>query len=140
MTIDTLVAGTVTLDHKAWPTEGNTKQPMRIQVNSDKTVDVTEELKVAVRAQVRKSLERYGERITRVELHLSDLNGNRGGEQDKRCLMEARPAGLDPVVVTNSAATVDDAWKGASRKMVRKLTTLFGKAAKKVADPVAKAR
>lgn len=113
---------------------------MRIQVNSDQSVDVTEEFKAEAKAQVRKSLERYGERITRVELHLSDVNGNRGGEQDKRCLMEARPAGMDPVAVTNIAATVDEAWKGAVRKMVRKLTTRFGKAAKKVADPAAKAR
>lgn len=110
---------------------------MRIQVNSDKTVDVNDGLKAAVKAHFRKSFERYGERVTRVEVHLSDLNGNRRGEQDKRCLLEVRPAGMDPLAVTHLAGTVDDAWKGASRKMVRKLTTRFGKAAKKVAAPPA---
>lgn len=115
--------------------EGLKHETMRVQVNSDKSVDVTDVLKAAVREHLAKSFARYDGRITRVELHLSDLNGERGGTDDKRCLMEARPSGLDPVAVTNSAASVDEAYKGATRKMVRKLSTLFGRAAKKVADP-----
>ncbi len=113
---------------------------MRVQVNSDKTVDVNDGLKAAVKTHLTKSFERYGGRITRVEVHLSDMNGNRGGDMDKRCLMEVRPAGMDPVAVTNNGASVDDAWKGATRKMVRKLTTLFAKATKPVAEPSAKAK
>ncbi|MCU0227028.1 MAG: HPF/RaiA family ribosome-associated protein [Bryobacterales bacterium] len=108
---------------------------MRIQVNSDKTVDVNDGLKLAVKTHMKKSFDRYGDRVTRVEVHLSDLNGNRGGDMDKRCLLEVRPAGMDPLAVTHQAATVDDAWKGATRKMVRKLTTRFAKATKPVADP-----
>ncbi len=110
---------------------------MRIQVNSDNSVDVNDGLKTAVVAHLKKSFDRYGERVTRVEVHLSDLNGNRGGDIDKRCLLEVRPAGMDPLAVTHLAATVDDAWKGATRKMVRKLTTRFAKANKPIAVPAA---
>jgi hypothetical protein len=108
---------------------------MRVQVNSDKTIEVNDGLKLAVRAHLVKSFARYGGRITRVELHLSDPNGTRGGSNDKRCLMEVRPSGMDPVAVDSNGSTIDEAYKGATRKMVRKLTARFARLARKV--PVA---
>jgi len=100
---------------------------MRIQINSDRTVPVNEGLKATLRTDVRRSLSRFEGTLTRAELHLSDINGIRGGANDKQCLLEVRPAGLDPMVVTDQANTVEDACKGASRKMLRKLTTRFGR-------------
>ncbi len=41
-----------------------------------------------------------GERITRVEAHVSDANGaTKAGTDDIHCTLEARPVGQDPVVV-----------------------------------------
>ena len=108
---------------------------MRVQVNSDKTIEVSADLKQAVKEHLSKSFSRYGGRITRVELHFSDLNGARGGADDKRCLMEARPSGMDPMVVTNNGSTLDEAYKGATRKMVRKLTTQFARATRMAPIP-----
>jgi nucleoside 2-deoxyribosyltransferase len=98
---------------------------MKIQVNSDKSVDVNAGLTLALEERVSTTLSRYAERLTRVEIHLSDVNGERFGTVDKRCVMEARPAGLNPVSVTDQAATVDDAVKGASQKMLRLLRSQF---------------
>jgi hypothetical protein len=62
-----------------------------------------------------------------VELHLSDTNSERGGV-DKRCVVEVRPKGLDPVVTTDQVETVDKVELSATHKMVNLLETTFGKA------------
>ena len=100
---------------------------MQIQVNSDSSVAVDSELSRLVESTVNKALERFNDRITRVEVHLSDVNGPKPGIQDKRCLMEARPAGLDPVAVNNQAATLEEAVWGAAQKLKRLLDSLFGR-------------
>jgi len=79
-----------------------------------------------VTAAVEAGLARYKERLTRVEVHLSDVNGPKGG-RDCRCALEARPAGRQPVAVTGEAHTPDDAVKGAVKKMSSLLTTVFGR-------------
>lgn len=100
---------------------------MKVQVNSDNSVAVDNEVWQKVEADVNHVLKRFDDRITRVEVHLSDVDGERSGGQDKRCLMEARPAGHDPVVASNQAATVDEAVRGAAQKMRTLLSSLFGR-------------
>ena len=46
---------------------------------------------------------------------------------DKRCLLEARFEGLDPLAITEHAASVGQAITGAADKMQRKLATVTGK-------------
>jgi hypothetical protein len=100
---------------------------MQIQVNSDRSVEVNTSLTESLQADISHVLDRFNERITRVEVHLSDIDGERSGKPDKRCLMEARPNGRDPVVVTDEALTVELAVQGAARKMQRLLTSTFGR-------------
>ncbi len=102
---------------------------MKIQINSDKQIAVNPQLLSSVEAEVKGALERFERQLTRVEIHLSDLNGNKPGIVDKRCLLEVRPAGKPPVSVDQKAATVGQAVKGAAGKMKRLLQTSFGKAA-----------
>ena len=102
---------------------------MKIQVNSDKSVNVDQGLTQAVETAVRRNLDRFSERLTRVEVHLSDVDGNRGGGEDKRCVLEARPAGLDPVAVTHQAGTIEEAATGAASKMMRVLDSALGRLA-----------
>lgn len=101
---------------------------MKIQVNTDRHVDGSEALVQMVEAEVQSALERFEDRLTRVEVHLSDENGeNDGGGADKRCLLEARPEGMQPVVVTETADTVDQALLSATEKMQSLLTSKFGR-------------
>lgn len=69
----------------------------------------------------------FGPQITRVEVHLSDENAARGGSKDKRCMMEVRLEGRQPTAVTHSAATVEEAIKGAADKMKRVLDSTLGR-------------
>ncbi|MEX2465749.1 MAG: hypothetical protein WD995_02500 [Gemmatimonadota bacterium] len=101
---------------------------MKVQINTDSNIDGNEALDLEVEALVRDAIDRFSDDLTRVEVHLSDENSSKkGGSVDIRCLIEARLRGLDPIVVTHHAATVDQATEGASRKMRDKLDTVLGK-------------
>ena len=101
---------------------------MKIQVNTDHNVEGREALTLMVEAKVQSALERFEDRLTRVEVHLGDVSGEKDGSgADKRCLLEARPAGLQPVVVTDFADTVEQAVAGATRKMQSLLNSTFSR-------------
>jgi len=74
------------------------------------------------------SLSRFGERITRVEVHLTDTNSDqKSGADDKRCVLEVRLAGLDPVAVTHNAPEFGPAVHGAIDKVKRVLDRTLGR-------------
>ena len=101
---------------------------MKIQVNTDHSVDGSEALVLLVEGEVQSALERFEDRLTRVEVHLGDESHEKGGSHaDKRCLLEARPAGMQPVVVTDFAETLEQAVVGASQKMQSLLNSTFGR-------------
>ncbi|HEY7212748.1 MAG TPA: hypothetical protein VH477_20885 [Bryobacteraceae bacterium] len=101
---------------------------MKIQINSDKQIPVHEAFAAAAKADLLRALRPFVARLTRLEVHLSDVNSDKGGSDDKRCLLEARPARQKPVSVSADAATVDMALASAAGKMKRRLATLFAKA------------
>ncbi|MFO0951987.1 MAG: HPF/RaiA family ribosome-associated protein [Isosphaeraceae bacterium] len=100
---------------------------MQVQVHTDNHVKGGSELFGFVETEVRGTLSRFGEQITRVEVHLNDLNGHKTGPHEKRCLMEARIAGHQPVAVHHEADTLDAAVSGAVDKLEKSLDHLFGK-------------
>ena len=51
----------------------------------------------------------------------------KGGANDKRCLLEARLEGRQPIAVTNNAGTHHEAVKGAVGKMKAALDTVLGR-------------
>jgi hypothetical protein len=69
---------------------------MQVQVNTDHHIKGDEALATSVRATVESALRRSSDYITRVEVHLSDENGDKRGQNDKRCVMEARLEGRQP--------------------------------------------
>lgn len=101
---------------------------MTVQVNTDNHIRATAELYREVESVVESALGRFGDRITRVEVHLTDENGSQKAHGDAmRCRLEARPAGRQPVSVTADAATTGQAVAGAARKMERLLDGTFGR-------------
>jgi hypothetical protein len=100
---------------------------MQIQVNTDDNIEGRDELIAQVEADIRDALSRFADRITRVEVHLSDENAKKGGGDDKRCMLEVRPKAQQPMAVTQQSATLPEASAGAVQKMQRKLQSFFGR-------------
>ncbi len=100
---------------------------MIVQVNTSNKTHGSADLTLHIESLVAASLDRFGERLTRVEVHLSDENGDKTRGDDKKCVLEARPANMQPVSVTNVAATFDQAVDGAAKKMERHLDDTFGR-------------
>ncbi|HYO24602.1 MAG TPA: HPF/RaiA family ribosome-associated protein [Lacipirellulaceae bacterium] len=91
---------------------------MQVLVNTDNYIRGSEGLIRHVETVVESSLARFGDRITRVEVRLGDQNSDqKEGNNDKRCLLEARLAGLQPIVVTDEATTLDESLDGAMAKL-----------------------
>jgi ribosome-associated translation inhibitor RaiA len=94
---------------------------MHVQTNTDRNIQASESLAAQVEAVVTSALGRFVDRVTRVEVHLSDENGAKSGADDKRCMMEARLEGRPPTAVTHRAATVELAMDGAAEKLARSI-------------------
>lgn len=95
---------------------------MQIYVNTDSNVSGTEELAEQVTTTVGARLARFGDYLTRVEVHLADESAGRTTDADQRCMIEARPAGRRPIAVTSRASTVDEAVGAAINKLTAVLT------------------
>ena len=67
------------------------------------------------------------DRLSRVEVHLTDVNGAKGGADDIRCTVEARPEGMQPQTVTHHGANVEAALRGAAKTRRALLDSEFGK-------------
>ncbi len=101
---------------------------MQIQINTDHNIDGNERLAAHVQTLVSDALERFSSQITRIEVHLSDENSDKkSGGKDKRCLLEARLAGMQPIAVTDHAETVEQAIQGACDKLTHSLDSTLGR-------------
>lgn len=100
---------------------------MQFQFNTDSSVMGTENVAERIEAVVREKLARFEDRLTRVELHVSDVNGAKHGADDKHCMIEARPRGGKPIGVTGKAAKVDDAARKAASTLAQRLERVLGK-------------
>jgi ribosome-associated translation inhibitor RaiA len=108
---------------------------MTIQVNSDKTVTVDARTKAFVQGEVDRILKTFTARLTRIEVHLSDVNSRKSGPADKRCVVEARVAGARPLSTSATANKVPAAIGQSLRKMQRSLRSFFGRHGWSAADP-----
>jgi ribosome-associated translation inhibitor RaiA len=90
---------------------------MRIQINTDHHIPGREALSQQAEATVASALDHLAEHVTRVEVHLSDENGKKTGGRDKRCMIEARLEGHQPIAVTDEADSLDGAINGAAGKL-----------------------
>jgi len=99
---------------------------MKLQINTDKHIEGGEDLTQQTQAVVESTLERFAQQITRVEVHLSDENSHKGGS-DKRCVMEARLEGRQPVAVTDQAENMEQAVNSAADKLEKMLDHTLGR-------------
>ncbi len=100
---------------------------MTIQINTDKNLSVHEAFEAKLDSLLSEELSRFSEHITRLEVHLSDENGHKEGFNDKRCMIEARVEGRQPISVTADADTHEQSVAAAIDKLKNSLDTILGR-------------
>jgi len=100
---------------------------MQVQINTDKNIDGNERLENYITSEIKTTLSRFEDKITRLEIHFGDENSDKFSERDKRCMIEARIEKVAPIAVTEYSDTVEKAFHGALGKIKKSLTTHFDK-------------
>jgi hypothetical protein len=100
---------------------------MTIQFDTAHNVKANEELKAPLIDILNEKLNAFNDKITRLEVHLSDENGGKEGQNDKRCLLEAHIEGMPHTVVKNYANTYGQAVEGAGDKLKASLNSILGR-------------
>lgn len=97
---------------------------MEVEIQARK-LPLSRKLRRYAEQRVRSALTRFDERITKVSLWLSDVNGPKGGT-DKNCQVQISIAGKPDVIVEETRANlyvaVNRALERAGLTVVRKLT------------------
>ena len=100
---------------------------MKIQFNTDSNITESKEFRASLIALISEGLSRFSDQISRLEVHLSDENSLKKGLNDKRCLLEARLEGRQPIAVKNQANNLEQAVVGAVDKLKASLDTKIGR-------------
>jgi len=100
---------------------------MQIQINTDHNIQGQQALSDHFSGVVKSTLGRFSEHITRVEVHLSDVNGHKVSKDDKHCLIEARLEGRQPIAASHSAETLHQAVDKATEKLARAIDGKLGR-------------
>lgn len=98
---------------------------MQIMVNTDNHINGSAALNEKVHAQVENKLKRFEDHLSRIEVHFNDENAHKGGGLDKRCQIEARPKGQDPVSASHNGDNLEQALDGAMKKLATILERLL---------------
>ncbi|HET9429090.1 MAG TPA: HPF/RaiA family ribosome-associated protein [Allosphingosinicella sp.] len=99
---------------------------MFVQINTDNQIKSDAEANERLEERIRTKLRRFERRLTHVELHVSDTNGTKGGN-DKRVSLEVRPTGHEPLAVHADAQRVEDAVTAAADKAAKALDHALGR-------------
>jgi len=107
---------------------------MQIQIRHDHNVQGDKHGWIS--ATVEGVLERYGEQITTVEVHLADEDGPKNSAGAIRCSLEVRPAGFKPIAATAHGDDVGMAVEAALAKVERILESQLGRVRDVHANPL----
>ena len=101
---------------------------MQVLLHSDPNTDGSHLMAEHLEAVVTAALARFGERVMRVEAHLSDVNSQASAsDDDVHCTLEARLLGLDAVIVKHEAGNAHQAIEGAVRRLKRAVGATIAK-------------
>lgn len=100
---------------------------MNININTGHNIDGRKAMIRHAETVVESTLGHLADHIARVEVHISDENNKKKGGRDKRCMMEARLEGHQPIAITHEAGTIDQAISGAAGKLKSSLDHTLGR-------------
>lgn len=98
---------------------------MIVQYNTDKAINGSEEKQDYYRDLIKKKLKKYQSHISKIIVHVADENGPKNGNNDMRCLIEARVEGYQPIAASDHANSVEHAVVGAVHKLIASLDKIF---------------
>ena len=101
---------------------------MQVQVNTDDHIQGGESLAQWITDESKSRLSRFQDHVTRLEVFLSDLDAGKSGANDKRCRIEARVTGRQPISVADDASEMGRAFISSIDKLARALDTDLGRA------------
>lgn len=100
---------------------------MIIEFNTGHHINGSEQLTTPLVALIEAKLSQFERDVTKVQAHLTDVDGPKDGPNDKRCVLEAHLDGMPPVVATNFGNSHQEAVTGAIDKLKAALTTTIGR-------------
>ena len=100
---------------------------MEILINTDHNISGSAEMRSYLTADLENSFERFSEHLTRLEVKLSDENAGKDGDNDKKCVLEARLKGMQPVVVTGQGNSIDQSVTDATNKLKTSVDSMMGR-------------
>lgn len=100
---------------------------MEILINTDNNINGSAQMIAYFKEETKTSFERFSEHLSRIEIKISDENGDKSGENDKRCVLESRIKGMQPMAVTGFGSAVEKAFQAAVDKMKTSLDSKIGK-------------
>jgi ribosomal subunit interface protein len=107
------------------------EKKMQVQIHTDHHIEGTEAMSKWVSTAVKDALTRFSDKISRVEVHLSDENGGKKtSPENKQCVLEVRLEGHQPLSVKHHAANLNQALDGAADKLVRLIDNTLGRTAR----------
>ncbi len=104
---------------------------LKININSDKEMDLDASILNNLESSIQRRLARFDGRVAQISVRLSDQNGPKSGKDEVRCMIEARPEGIESIHISHDANSVDEAVSHAIHKMGRSLDEAFAKQAHK---------
>ncbi len=99
---------------------------MFVQINTDNQIKSDADANERLERKIRSRLRRFEKRLTHVEVHVSDVNGSKGGT-DKKVSLEVRPTGHEPLAVHAEGQRIEDAVTVAADKAARALDHTLGR-------------
>jgi ribosome-associated translation inhibitor RaiA len=101
---------------------------MQVQIQTDHNIEGHEALADQVRGVVEDALSEFSDRVTSVDVHLSNQNSEQeDGNDSLRCMIEARLEGRQPIAVSYQSATLNQAIDGAADKLNRLIDHTLGR-------------
>ncbi|WP_284741353.1 HPF/RaiA family ribosome-associated protein [Amycolatopsis sp. RTGN1] len=98
---------------------------MLIRISTDRTLHGGEELIRHFETELAARLSRFGDHLTRLEVHFGEETTADGPV--RRCVLEAWPAGRRAVAVSHHAGSVGEACRGATHKLESALDSQSGR-------------
>jgi ribosome-associated translation inhibitor RaiA len=98
---------------------------MQVHVTTDNHVTGSEGLTRHVESVVDDAMKRFGNRVTRVDVHLGDHNSHKNGAQ--WCSIEAKLAGLQSLAARAEAPSLNQAIDAAAGKLLKVLDHAIGR-------------